>query len=80
MQLDVDYTEYLGPDWKPSFDNAGIIICNHQTFLDIIINMVRQGEPSHISKVFVKQVPFIGTIATAVGSLFVDRANKENKK
>ena len=26
---DVDYKEWLGPDWKPSFEGAGLQVANH---------------------------------------------------
>ena len=26
---DVDYKEWLGPDWKPTFEGPGLQVCNH---------------------------------------------------
>jgi hypothetical protein len=34
-EFEYDYSEYLGPDWKPYYENAGSIVSNHQSFLDI---------------------------------------------
>ena len=28
-RVNVDYKEYLGPDWKPTFTGAGISVSNH---------------------------------------------------
>ena len=33
----VDYSAYLGPDWKPSYKNTGTIIVNHTVFMDTLI-------------------------------------------
>lgn len=41
--------------------------------------MLRQ-EPSYVAKQSIKNVPFIGRIAEACGTLFVDRGNKESKQ
>lgn len=76
--VEYDYTPYLGQDWKPTYDNAGSIISNHQSYLDILVHMLRQ-EPSYVAKASIKNVPFVGPVAEACGTLFVDRGNKESK-
>lgn len=30
---DIDYKKWLGPDWKPSYENAGTIISNHGSWM-----------------------------------------------
>jgi hypothetical protein len=35
------YKKYLGPDWKPSYDNPGSIISNHSSWVDILVHMYR---------------------------------------
>ena len=30
---DVDYSKYLGPDWKPSYKGPSTIICNHSSWM-----------------------------------------------
>lgn len=61
--VNVDYSEYLGPDWKPSFEGAGIQVANHQSWLDIMIQMWT-GSSSFVSKEEVRNYPGIGTIAS----------------
>ena len=70
----VDYSRYLGKDWEPTYNKSGTVICNHSTMNDIIVQMYFQP-PSHIAKASVKNFPFIGTIATAVGNLYIDRSD-----
>ena len=39
-----DYSEYLGPDWKKekvSYSNPGSTVVNHQSWIDILVNMYR---------------------------------------
>jgi lysophosphatidylcholine acyltransferase/lyso-PAF acetyltransferase len=75
----MDYKEYLGPDWKPTYKGASTIISNHSCVLDIVCHMYRQA-PSHVSKAAVKNLPFVGTIATAVGCLYIDRFDEGARK
>ena len=32
---EVDYKKWLGPDWKPTYEGASMIVSNHQTWTDI---------------------------------------------
>lgn len=73
--VEADYSKYLGPDWKPTLENASTIISNHQSIQDILVHMLKQ-EPSHVAKSSIKKVPFAGPVTMAVGSLFVDRGDK----
>jgi hypothetical protein len=41
VHTDFDYKQYLGPDWKPSFEEAGTVVSTHQTFLDVMVHMTR---------------------------------------
>ena len=75
-----DYRKWLGPDWKPQWEGAGTLIFNHHSWMDILAAL-STFYPSFVSKKSVKKYPFIGTIATAIDSVFLDRAGtKEEKK
>ena len=37
----VDYSEYLGPDWKCSFKNATAVVANHLSWIDTMAHMFR---------------------------------------
>ena len=76
---DVDYSIYLGQEWKASYDKPGTLISNHQCWLDIFMHMYR-SPPSHVSKASVRKIPFIGYMAECVGGLFMDRGSKDQKK
>ena len=74
------YKKYFGPDYKISFDEKyGSLICNHISFIEILLAMIYFGT-GFISKSDVKKVPLFGSIAISLQSLFVDRANEENRQ
>jgi hypothetical protein len=50
------YKKYLGPDWKLSYDGAGLSISNHQSWLDILIIGMRHFS-SYAAKADVDRVP-----------------------
>ena len=35
----VCYKKWLGPDWKPTYENPGCKISNHSSFIDILVHM-----------------------------------------
>lgn len=37
----VDYSKYLGPDWKCSFKNATAVVSNHLSWIDTMAHMYR---------------------------------------
>ena len=47
--------------------------------MDILVHMYR-GNGSHVSKASVKNMPFIGSIATMTSCLYVEREDKGAKK
>jgi len=76
---DVDYKKWLGPDWKPEWSGAGTMIFNHVCWIDILLALLCFF-PSFVSKKSVKNYPFIGMIATAIDSVFLDRAGTKEEK
>lgn len=76
--IDIDYSPYLGNDYKKENITPAATICNHVSWLDIIILMGRTG-CGFITNHTVKSFPFVGTICTWIGSLYVNRLDKENR-
>lgn len=58
----MDYSKYLGPEWKPSYDKPSTVICNHSTWLDTPV-MMTINSPSFIAKASVRKIPFVGYMA-----------------
>lgn len=78
----VDYSEYLGPEWtkeKAYWGKAGSTVVNHQSWIDILVNMYRQL-PSHVAKAATTKIPFVGGVAEASGCLFFDRGSKDQRR
>jgi lysophosphatidylcholine acyltransferase/lyso-PAF acetyltransferase len=78
QRRDIDYRKYLGPDWKPSFEGAGILVINHQSWLDIMVMLYTQC-PSFVSKQEVLSYPGIGKIAECIQSIFLNRTDSKEK-
>ena len=75
----VDYSKWLGPDWKPTYEGASMLVSNHTGFAEIALAfMFIRPMPGFIAKKIVKQVPSIAPIAIAVGTLFLEHADKNN--
>lgn len=60
-KVEVDYSEYLGPDWKMTFEGYGSVISNHQSFVDILVHQ-HMRMPCHVAKEGTKKLPFVGPI------------------
>lgn len=61
------------------YQHRGFIFPNHDSYLDIILP-VAIGPMRFLSMAEIKRFPFIGKIAEAVGTVFVDRENKGSRK
>ena len=79
----VDYSKWLGPDWKPKYDGAGMFVSNHSFFPDAFLLFIfADPMPGFVAKEGVKVIPAVGFIASAVQSIFMHRqtADKNDKK
>lgn len=54
-----------------------IIVCNHVSFIDsfVVFDMFNYCT---IAKDSVKNIPLIGSIATQMGVIYIDRTNKDS--
>lgn len=77
---DCGYKKWLGPDWKPQWDGSGTLVANHCcAWMDVLVLMVKIY-PAFVAKKSVKNYPWIGLIATAMDSLFLDRVGSAEDK
>ena len=75
----IDYSKWLGPDWKPQWKGAGTLVSNHVSWLDIVM-AYGYFFPAFVSKRSVEQLPGVKTIMAAIDGLFVDRAGTVEEK
>lgn len=76
---DCGYEKWLGPDWKPQWSGSGTIVMNHVCWMDITL-AIAYFFPSFVAKESVKSYPGVGSIATAIDCLFLDRAGTKEDK
>jgi lysophosphatidylcholine acyltransferase/lyso-PAF acetyltransferase len=79
QNVNLDYTKYLGPGWKQSFENPSTVVCNHQSMMDVVVHTLRQA-PSFVAKSSVFRMPILGACAETLGCLFFDRGDKRASK
>lgn len=77
---EICFKEYCGPDWKADYDisNVGTIICNHTSFLDMLVYCCFQL-PHFCAKIESLNTFGIGMIISECGSLFIDRNSKDSR-
>jgi 1-acyl-sn-glycerol-3-phosphate acyltransferase len=75
----VDYSKYLGPDWKREFDGAFVFVGNHVGFLDVMA-VVYWMYPTLIARSTVRSNYFFKQIGDAANCLYVQRVGKGSKE
>ncbi len=75
----VCYKKYLGPDWKPTFDGAGLSISNHQSWIDVLV-IGQKHFSSYVAKADVDKVPIFSQGARSICCLFVNRGGTPEEK
>lgn len=63
----------MGPDWKPKFTGAGVIVSNHQAMIDTFIHLSIEPKLAFIAKAETRNFPGVGGVAAAVGCIFIER-------
>ncbi len=80
LRPNVDYSKYLGPDWKPSYATPSTVVCNHSSWMDIVLITVLKF-PSFTPKLGIKKWPFIGQVCDLVfNSYFINRAGTQEER
>ena len=77
----VDYRKWLGPDWKPTYDGAGIYVANHQCPTDILANFILLPvKPAYVSKAKNKNIPGVGFVMKSMQCVFVENRGAKGSK
>ena len=67
---DIDYKKYLGPDWTPEWEGASTLVCNHTSWIDILV-AVYFHYPSFASRASARNIPLLGDIMVAMSTIFI---------
>lgn len=82
-RVEVDYSHYLGKDYKYKYEGAGIHVANHLGMYDIIngIYLMWSGgyQASFIGKRELTQYPLLGKLVLPLESVLVGRDKKDSK-
>jgi 1-acyl-sn-glycerol-3-phosphate acyltransferase len=76
-----DYSKYLGPDWKLTFDNPSTIVENHSSWMDIVTSIYLKA-PGFAAKEGIRNWPFCAAIAHGNSTFYLNRATntKEDRE
>ena len=79
-RVDYDYTKYLGPDYKKTYDGAGIHICNHISGFDAMIHWIcHYPQCSMLGKREGEKMPGGRQLVGPMGHLLVGRDKRDSK-
>ena len=82
MNIQRDYYDVLGPDWRPTKEQPSTIVSNHSAWMDILLGCLAFNFPRFTSKVGIKNWPLVGIMSSYSGynTLFVDRAGSKEER
>jgi hypothetical protein len=76
----IDYSEFLGPDWIADWDQAPIVIGGpHCSCLENAL-AVYSYFPSFIARISISKMYLIGAMANALNCIYIDRFGKNAKE
>ena len=78
-EKDVDYSYYLGPDYKKGYKNikkTSTIVSNHCSWLDSLI-LIKYITPAFAPTAYFLTVPIFGKVCSMLDSIFIDRGADE---
>lgn len=83
VDVDADYSEYLGPDYKEKYDKSlkmtGTMISNHVTNHDAMI-ITQFLNNSFACDVSFRSIPLMGKLAQMADAIFVPRAGSDEAR
>lgn len=76
-----DYSEYLGEDYRYTYDGAGIFVQNHMTPLDVFISwLVMNPQPGMLGKRETLKIPLTKFIVGPLKFLLVGRETRDSQE
>jgi 1-acyl-sn-glycerol-3-phosphate acyltransferase len=83
IQVDADYSEYLGPNWKTELKKYNkvipTIVTNHSSFLDIWLLLASKYMPAFLARAETK-TSFVGKQADGLQCLYITREGPKDEK
>lgn len=76
---DIDYSEYLGPDWKKEYEGASTLVSNHVSWIDTCFAIIYYF-PTIVARESLESTPFIGSVLKALSTIFLKRVGGDAKE
>ena len=81
-KINLDYSEYLGPDYLETQDNSirtSTLVCNHVSWLDTVI-LIRNLSPAFAPSSELGKLPVLSTLMEALDSIYIPRGGNEESR
>ena len=73
-----EYKKFLGPDWTPSTKKAGVVVCNHSSFIDVVAIYASQTPiPAFLCKSEIKHIPGVSYMTNLTQALYIERVGSK---
>jgi len=80
VEVEMDYSEWLGPDYKQKYDNSlkktSTLISNHVTPHDSMILTIYKANAFALDISF-KTMPLMGNLANIIDAIYIPRSGNE---
>lgn len=83
----VDYSEYLGPNWKKELKDHvdrdepdSMLVCNHTAFFDVFCFLQSSFIPAFTPSAPFRKIPIFGYALVALQCVFADRSANEEAR
>ena len=77
----VDYSKWLGPDWKPTYEGAGVYVANHTCYAEILMNFfMLNPAPAYVSKAKNENIPAVSFVMRTYECVLVKNRGKKGSK
>ena len=73
---EVDYSKYLGKDWKPTYEKPTTVIGNHSCWMDIFGDYIIK-QTSFIARDGIRKFPIIGLFTDVWRTFYLSRQIKD---
>ncbi len=81
-EIDVDYSEYLGPNYKQEKlpNHISTLISNHVSWSDIFNIVLHFSPVAFAAKQELYKVPVMGLFTACLGCIFISRGGTEEER
>lgn len=74
----IDYSSFLGPEWKPEYEGASTLVSKHISWMDMLAAVVLYF-PAFTARASGRNMPLLGNIMESMSTIFIQRIGEDLK-